>query len=27
VLEVDFFNRIAEALKATPAELMGISAK
>ena len=27
VLEVDFFNQIAEALKATPAELMGISAK
>lgn len=27
VLEVDFFNSIAEALKATPAELMGISAK
>ena len=27
VLEVDFFNRIAEALKATPAELMGISAE
>lgn len=27
VLEVDFFNSIAEALKATPAELVGISAK
>ncbi len=27
VLEVDYFNSIAEALKATPAELMGISAK
>ena len=27
VLEVDFFNSIAEALKATPAELMGISPK
>jgi uncharacterized tellurite resistance protein B-like protein len=27
VLEVDFFNSIANALKATPAELMGISAK
>lgn len=27
VLEVDFFNQIAESLKATPAELMGISAK
>ena len=27
VLEVDFFNRIAEALKATPAKLMGISAE
>ena len=27
VLEVDFFNRIADALKATPAELMGISAE
>lgn len=26
VLEVDFFNSIAEALKATPAELMGIHA-
>ena len=26
VLEVDYFNSIAEALKATPAELMGISA-
>lgn len=26
VLEVDFFNSIANALKATPAELMGISA-
>ena len=27
VLEVDFFNSIADALKATPAELMGISAQ
>ena len=27
VLEVDFFNSIASALKATPAELMGITAK
>ena len=27
VLEVDFFNSIADALRATPAELMGISAK
>ena len=27
VLEVDFFNSIADALKATPAELMGITAK
>jgi uncharacterized tellurite resistance protein B-like protein len=27
VLEVDFFNSVADALKATPAELMGISAK
>jgi uncharacterized tellurite resistance protein B-like protein len=26
VLEIDFFNSIAEALKATPAELMGITA-
>lgn len=26
VLEIDFFNSIAEALKATPAELMGLSA-
>jgi uncharacterized tellurite resistance protein B-like protein len=26
VLEVDFFNTIADALKATPAELMGITA-
>ena len=26
VLEVDFFNSIADALKATPAELMGITA-
>lgn len=26
-LEVDFFNSIAKALKATPAELMGITAK
>ena len=27
VLEVDFFNRVANALKATPAELVGISPK
>lgn len=27
VLEVDFFNSIAEALKATPAELIGLSSK
>lgn len=27
VLEVDFFNSVAESLRATPAELMGISAK
>ena len=27
VLEVDFFNSIADALRATPAELMGISAQ
>ena len=26
VLEIDFFNTIADALKATPAELMGLSA-
>ena len=27
VLEVDFFNSIAEALRATPAELIGLSSK
>jgi len=26
VLEVDFFNKIADALRATPAELVGLSA-
>ena len=27
VLEIDFFNDIAEAIKATPAELMGLAAR
>ena len=27
VLEIDFFNSVAEALKATPAELIGLSAR
>jgi uncharacterized tellurite resistance protein B-like protein len=27
VLEIDFFNSVAEALKATPAELIGLSSE